>query len=90
MCLAIPGKVLEVVGAEAVFLRGQVDFAGVRRDVSFAFTPEVRAGDYVLVHAGCALTIVDEREAETTLADLHRLGVIMDELDESADGAPAQ
>ena len=91
MCLAVPGKVIEIAGDEPAFMHGQVDFAGVRREVSFAFTPEARVGDYVLVHAGCALTVIDEHEAETTLAELRRLGEVMAELDAAAapsDGAP--
>jgi len=74
MCLAVPGKVMEIQGDDPAFLRGQVDFSGVRREVSLAFTPEAKTGDYVLVHAGFALTIVDQEEAMATLAELKRLG----------------
>jgi hydrogenase expression/formation protein HypC len=74
MCLAVPGVVLEIVGDEPAFRRGSVDFSGVRREVSLAFTPEVQLGDYVLVHAGFALTVIDPQEAEITLAELRRLG----------------
>ena len=74
MCLAVPGVVLEIVGDEPAFLRGSVDFAGIRREVSLAFTPEVKLGDYVLVHAGFALTVIDADEARITLEELRRLG----------------
>jgi hydrogenase expression/formation protein HypC len=74
MCLAVPGVVLEIQGDEPAFRRGSVDFAGVRREVSLAFTPEAQCGDYVLVHAGFALTVIDAQEAEITLAELRRLG----------------
>ena len=74
MCLAVPGVVLDIVGDDPTFRRGSVDFSGVRREVSLAFTPEARRGDYVLVHAGFALTVVDSKEAELTLAELRRLG----------------
>jgi hydrogenase expression/formation protein HypC len=74
MCLAVPGVVLEIVGDEPAFRRGSVDFSGVRREVSLAFTPEAQLGDYVLVHAGFALTVIDAQEAEITLAELRRLG----------------
>jgi len=74
MCLAVPGVVLEIVGEEPAFRRGSVDFAGVRREVSLAFTPEARLGDYVLVHAGFALTVIDAEEARITLEELRRLG----------------
>ena len=74
MCLAVPGVVLEIEGDDPAFRRGSVDFSGVRREVSLAFTPEARRGDYVLVHAGFALTVIDPEEAELTLAELRRLG----------------
>ena len=74
MCLAVPGLVLEIEGDEPAFRRGSIDFSGVRRDVSLAFTPEAKTGDYVLVHAGFALTVVDAEEARITLEELRRLG----------------
>jgi hydrogenase expression/formation protein HypC len=66
MCLGIPGKVIEIeeVGG---FLRGKVEITGVIKEVSLDFVPEVKVGDYVLVHAGYANTIIDEREAEETM-----------------------
>jgi hydrogenase expression/formation protein HypC len=85
MCLAVPGRVLEVQGDEPAFRHGSVDFAGVRREVSLAFTPEACPGDYVLVHAGFALTVVDAEEARTTLEELRRLGEAADA--EAGDGA---
>jgi hydrogenase expression/formation protein HypC len=63
MCLGIPGRVLSL---EAQGL-AKVDFGGVRRSVSVAFTPEVREGDWVLVHVGFALATIDEDEAQATL-----------------------
>jgi len=78
MCLAVPGKVVEIEGDDPAFLRGRVDFSGVRREVSFAFTPEAHPGDYVLVHAGFALTVVDQEEALATLEELRRLGEAVD------------
>ena len=89
MCLAVPGRVVEIEGDEPVFLRGRVDFSGVRREVSFAFTPEARAGDYVLVHAGFALTIVDQEEALATLEELRRLGEAAEVSPELAGEEPA-
>ncbi len=64
MCLAIPGRVVEIMEAdEPALRRGKVDFGGVKKEVSLAFTPEARMGDYVLVHVGFALNVVDEDEA---------------------------
>lgn len=74
MCLAAPARVQEVRGEEPEFRCGIVDFGGVRREVSLAFTPDARPGDYVLVHAGFALEVVDEREAAERLAALRALG----------------
>ncbi len=64
MCLAIPGRVLSVEGDDPAFLSGKVDFAGIRKNVNLAYTPSVKVGDYVLVHVGFALQVIDEEEAE--------------------------
>jgi hydrogenase expression/formation protein HypC len=63
MCLAIPGRVLERVDDGLA----KVDFGGVRRTVSIAFTPDVEPGGWVLVHVGFALAQIDEDEAAATL-----------------------
>jgi hydrogenase expression/formation protein HypC len=63
MCLGIPGRVLERQDDGLA----KVDFGGVRRSVSIAFTPAVQPGDWVLVHVGFALAELDEREAQETL-----------------------
>lgn len=86
MCLAVPGVVLEIEGDEPAFRRGSVDFAGIQREVSLAFTPEAKPGDYVLVHAGFALTVIDAEEARQTLDELRALGEAADA--EQAGGTP--
>ena len=63
MCLAVPAKVLEIENAV-----GKVELSGVSREVSMMLLPEAKAGDYVLVHAGFAMQIVDEKDAEETNA----------------------
>ena len=68
MCLAVPGRVAEILGEDALRM-ARVDFGGVLRQVSLVYTPEVSLGDYVLVHAGFALQKVDEDAARETLAD---------------------
>jgi hydrogenase expression/formation protein HypC len=73
MCLAVPVKVISVEGSEA-----EVDIGGVGRRVSIVLTPEVKVGDYVLLHTGYAITVVDEQEARETL----RLFEQMAEMDE--------
>lgn len=77
MCLAVPGKIVEIAGDDPPeFRRGKVDFAGVRKEVCLAYTPEAKVGDYVLVHVGFALNVVDEEEAGRifeTLDEMQRL-----------------
>lgn len=68
MCLAIPGKVFEIDGFEA-----QVDVAGVTRSVSLWLTPEAQVGDYVYIHAGYAISVLDEAEALESLRLLQEL-----------------
>jgi len=62
MCLAVPVRIVSIDGDEA-----ETEIAGVRRRVSIAFTPEAKVGDYVLLHTGYAITVVDEAEARETL-----------------------
>jgi hydrogenase expression/formation protein HypC len=62
MCLAVPVKVVSIQGSEA-----EVDFGGVKRRVSIMLTPEVKVGEYVLLHTGYAISVIDEAEAEETL-----------------------
>jgi hydrogenase expression/formation protein HypC len=70
MCLGIPGRIVAVTGpADRPDLRaGTVDFDGVRRQVCLAYTPEAGVDDYVIVHVGFAISVVDEEEAARTLA----------------------
>jgi hydrogenase expression/formation protein HypC len=63
MCLAVPGKLLSVSGDDPLLRAGRVSFSGVVREISLAFVPEAKPGDYVLVHVGVALSLVDEAEA---------------------------
>ena len=70
MCLAIPGQVLDVEGDDPLTRTGRVSFAGIVKRANLAYVPEARVGDYVLVHAGFALTVLDEEEALKTLAYL--------------------
>jgi hydrogenase expression/formation protein HypC len=79
MCLAVPGKIVEVGPNPDPALRSaKVDFAGIRKDISLAFTPEATVGDYVLVHVGFSITVIDEAEAHRVFEALRE----MDELGE--------
>jgi hydrogenase expression/formation protein HypC len=73
MCLAVPGKILTIDGEGAFMRTGKVDFAGVRRQVNLAYVPGVKIGDYVLVHVGFAISIIDEQEAQRVFDDLDEL-----------------
>jgi hydrogenase expression/formation protein HypC len=70
MCLAIPGQVLSIEGDDALTREGRIAFGGVVRRACLAYVPEVHEGDYVLVHAGFAISVIDQDEAMKTLAYL--------------------
>ena len=79
MCLAVPGKIVTLMEEKNLGLRrGKVDFGGIRKEVCLDYTPEACLGDYVLVHVGFALTVVDEEEAQRVFETLREL----DQLDE--------
>lgn len=64
MCLAIPGKVIEIrEGANLLERTGRVDFSGIIKEVNLAYVPEAQLGDYVIVHVGFAISKVDPIEA---------------------------
>jgi hydrogenase expression/formation protein HypC len=78
MCLAIPGEILSVEGADPLLRTGRVSFGGVVKQVSLAYVPEAQVGDYVIVHVGVALQTVDRAEAEKTLAYLREMDELAD------------
>ena len=81
MCLGIPGKIVEIWGERDEVLRmGKVDFGGIVREVSLAYVPEARIGDYVIIHVGFALNVLDEQEAEETLDLFKEISAIEEEL----------
>jgi hydrogenase expression/formation protein HypC len=88
MCLAVPGKILEIQGDDPLFRSGRVSFGGIIKQVSLACVPEAKVDDYVLVHVGMALSIVDEKEAAEVFSYLKEMGDLA-ELDppETAAGA---
>ena len=73
MCLAVPGKVIEIHGDDPLLRTARVSFAGVIKNVSLTCAPEARLGDYVLVHAGFAITQISEAHARESLEYLSRL-----------------
>jgi hydrogenase expression/formation protein HypC len=86
MCLGIPGKVVETYREHDV-LMGRIDFGGVFKRACLEHVPEAQPGDYVLVHVGFALSLLDEEEAQRVfelLEELDQLG----ELEEPSDEIP--
>jgi len=73
MCLAIPGKVVSISDKEDLMLTGRIDFGGIIKEINLAFVPEVRIDDYVLVHAGFAIGIVNEEQASQTISDINQI-----------------
>ena len=72
MCLAVPGKILEIYEANGLQM-GRIDFGGVVREACLAYVPEARVGDYTIIHVGFALNLIDEEEALSTLALLGQI-----------------
>jgi hydrogenase expression/formation protein HypC len=84
MCLAVPGKVLSIVGDDPLTRSGRVSFGGIVKEVNLAYVPEAKVGDYVIVHVGFALSVLDETEAQRVFDYLQQLG----ELAELKEGGP--
>lgn len=80
MCLAIPGRVLEISGADPLTRLGRVDFGGMIKQINLAYVPEVEVGDHVLVHVGFAISVIDAAEAARVFEHLSVLGELDDEL----------
>ncbi len=74
MCLGVPGKVVSITRHEVGMQMGRVQFGGIQKEVCLSFLPEIRVGDFVIVHAGFAISQVDEEEAAKTFAILKEMG----------------
>ncbi len=85
MCLAIPGKILSITKTEEGVMRtAKVSFGGIMKEINLELVPEAKIDDYVLVHVGVALSMVDEEEANKIIKYLDGTG----EMDELFDDAP--
>jgi hydrogenase expression/formation protein HypC len=86
MCLAVPGKIITITNTEPndLWKKGRVSFGGIIKEVSLAYVPEAQIGDYVIVHAGFALSILSEEDAMETLSILNEMSLLADEMDEIA------
>jgi len=83
MCLAVPGKIMSIDSADPVFRTGKVSFGGIVKQVNLAYVPEAGIGDYVLVHVGFAISILDEAEAQEVFEYLRQIGDLA-ELEENS------
>ncbi|MFH0880548.1 MAG: HypC/HybG/HupF family hydrogenase formation chaperone [Lentisphaerota bacterium] len=83
MCLAVPGKILSILGNDPLSRMAEVSFSGVRKMISLAFVPEAEIGNYVIVHVGFAISILDEAEAAEALH-------YFQQLDKAADGGTVE
>ncbi len=80
MCLAVPGKILEIKETGELTRSGKVSFGGIVKEINLAYTPEANIGDYVIVHVGFAISTLNENEAKQTLKYLREITEIEMEL----------
>jgi hydrogenase expression/formation protein HypC len=80
MCLAVPGKIVDVIDDEPLARRGKVDFGGVLKTINLSLVPEAGIGDYVLVHVGVAIGRIDEREAVRVFEYLREIGELEEDV----------
>lgn len=98
MCLGVPGKVTDIRDDRGTRM-ATVDFGGVTKEICLAYVPEAEVGQYTIVHAGFAITLLDEASALETLSMMREVGLLDDELglddsmlaqiDTGPDGAPS-
>ena len=85
MCLAIPGKLVSIDNQlDETFRFGKVSFGGIMKEVNLCMLPEAKIGNYVMVHVGVAISIVDEEEALLTFNYLNQMGEVEGELNEGS------
>lgn len=82
MCLAVPGKIISISNNDPLFRSGSIDFSGIIKEVSLVYVPEADINDYVIVHAGFALSIVDEQEAQASLQAFQELSDFRENLED--------
>ena len=78
MCLGVPGKVVTITRTDLGMQMGRVQFGGIQKEICLSFLPEIAVGDYVIVHAGFAISQVDEAEAAATFELLKEMGELSD------------
>jgi hydrogenase expression/formation protein HypC len=83
MCLAVPGKIISIEGDDPLLRVGKVSFGGIVKEVNLAYVPEAKIDDYVLVHVGFAINIIDEEEAQKVFQYLKEMNEL-DDLEETS------
>ncbi len=74
MCLAIPGKLISIEETEnPLEKKGKVSFGGIIKEINLAYTPSAKIGNYIIVHVGFALSIIDEEEAQQTILEIQQI-----------------
>jgi len=79
MCLAVPGRILSILGDDPLTRLGRVDFGGIVKEINLAFAPHARVGDHVLAHVGFAIAVIDEAEAARVFETLREITDIASE-----------
>ncbi len=88
MCLAVPGKIVSIQG-EDIARTARVNFGGIVKEVSLAYLPEAKEGDYAIVHVGFAISLVDEEEALRSLEYIQQMGELA-ELEDATEEAQSK
>jgi len=87
MCLAIPGRIESIDAADVNLKMARVRFGGIIKQVSLAYTPEAHVGDYVIVHVGFAISLLDEKEAQQVFEYAQQIGELEQLRDSSGSGS---
>lgn len=84
MCLGVPGRVVQWIDHDPMFARAMIEFAGVQRECQMACVPEAQPGDYVVVHAGIAISRINEAAAEAAVREFTEMSAasLLDEVPE--------
>jgi hydrogenase expression/formation protein HypC len=88
MCLAVPGKIVEIKESEGLQM-AKVDFGGIFREACLDYVPEAKVGDYCVIHVGFAISLLSEQEAMETLELLKQISNIEEELGPEPGATPA-
>ncbi len=88
MCLGVPGKVTEIYETSSLKM-GKIDFGGIIKEACLEYIPDVQVGEYTIIHVGFAITKLDEKEAQETLALFREMGMLEEELGVEEEIEPA-